>query len=178
MAIKDYDTATIQKELQTAPVQDGQMTERKGQEEVSVTPPFSPRTQRMAGKLLSPLGILFIAVLIMLTIVSFSLGLGMNTSKSSGDASSGASSSGMNMGGSSASDSTIPAATVAQGGQLAQYTIDTDGAKHFHFTAQEVMWTTVKGGQAEKAYTINGMVPAPTIRVTAGDHMRVTLHNT
>jgi manganese oxidase len=147
-----------------------------------VQPPFSPRTRRVAGELLSPLGILFIAILIMVTIVSFSIGLGLNTAKSSSASSSssasGSSMPGMDMSGSTSNDSAIPPATVNQGGQAATYAIDKDGAKHFDFTAKEVMWTPVTGGQPQKAFTINGMVPAPAIRVTAGDHIRVTLHNT
>jgi len=177
MAIQDHDMEVDNRSAQTAPAQDAHV-ERIEPESPSVPPPFSPRTRRVAGELLSPLGILFISVLIMLTIVSFSLGLGVNTAKSSSDISSGSSTTNMNMGGSSSSDSTIPQATEAQGGQLAHYTLDKDGAKHFNFTAKEVMWTPVTGGQPQKAYTINGMVPAPAIRVTAGDHIRVTLHNT
>ena len=54
--------------------------------------------------------------------------------------------------------------------------LDSDGAKHFTFTAKQVMWQPVKG-QKVLAWTLDGTVPGPMIRVTAGDHVRVTINN-
>lgn len=97
-----------------------------------------------------------------------------NTSSSS--STSGAS---MSMGSTSGSTSTanVPAATLSYGGLPATYVTDPDGAKHFTFTAEQVMWQPVKGSQRILAWTINGMVPGPAIHVVAGDHVRITLIN-
>ncbi|MBO0792081.1 MAG: multicopper oxidase domain-containing protein, partial [Ktedonobacteraceae bacterium] len=70
----------------------------------------------------------------------------------------------------------VPNATQQYGNQLATYTLDPDGAKHFTFTAEQVMWEVVKGHR-ELAWTINGTVPGPMLRVTAGDHIRITFTN-
>jgi FtsP/CotA-like multicopper oxidase with cupredoxin domain len=77
---------------------------------------------------------------------------------------------------SSTAPANVPNATQEYGGQLATYVVDPDGAKHFSFTAEQVMWEVIKGHRL-LAWTINGTVPGPMIRVTAGDHVRVTLIN-
>lgn len=70
----------------------------------------------------------------------------------------------------------VPDATQQYGNQLLAYTMDPDGYKHFTMTAQQVMWQPVKG-QKVLAWTLNGTVPGPMIRVTAGDKVRITVVN-
>lgn len=79
-------------------------------------------------------------------------------------------------GGSSAQTVSYPDATVNTGLQPAKYVLDSDGAKHFTLTAKEVMWEVVKGKRVH-AMTLDGMVPGPMIRFTAGDHVRITIVN-
>ncbi len=71
----------------------------------------------------------------------------------------------------------VPNATQNYGAQPAQYTVAADGAKEFHFTAEQVMWEPVHGKPCVLAWTLDGAVPGPTIRVTAGDHVRITITN-
>jgi len=71
----------------------------------------------------------------------------------------------------------VPNATQSYGNQLAKYVADPDGAKHFTFTAKQVMWEPVKGSPRVLAWTLDGTVPGPMIRVTAGDHVRITIIN-
>ncbi len=73
--------------------------------------------------------------------------------------------------------SNVPNATQSYGAQPAKYTVAADGTKVFHFTAQQVMWETIKGQPRVLAWTLDGTVPGPTIRVTAGDHVRITITN-
>lgn len=51
-----------------------------------------------------------------------------------------------------------------------------DGVKEFEITAQVVQWETKKG-QTFEAYTYNGIVPGPQIRVTEGDKVRIKFTN-
>lgn len=148
-----------------------------------VVPRQPPR--RKPGKvLLSPLGVLFLSCLVMVTLVSFGLGASATTQgaqsggtgNSSSSSMSASSSSSMGTSSSSAASKNVPNATQQYGGQPATYVLDPDGAKHFTFTAEQVMWEVIKG-QRVLAWTINGTVPGPTIRVTVGDHVRITLHN-
>lgn len=103
---------------------------------------------------------------------------GGSGSGSSASQSSSSSMSGMNMGSSSSSTakSTVPDATQQYGNQPLAYTIDSDGAKHFTMTAEQVMWSPVKGVKV-LAWTLNGTVPGPMIHVTAGDRVRITIVN-
>jgi FtsP/CotA-like multicopper oxidase with cupredoxin domain len=121
-------------------------------------------------RILSPLGIGVIAVLVTLGLVSYAL-LGVD----SGPASS-ANSGSHQMGSMSTSTSNVPNATAQYGNQPAKYVLDSDGAKHFTMTAKQVMWEVTKGHRV-LAWTFDGMVPGPQIRVTAGDHVRVTINN-
>lgn len=145
-----------------------------------VVPKESPRWP-WRRSFFSPLGVLFLSCLLMVALVSFGLGASV-TGGSAGSAPSSASdtqpsstSSGMS-GASQNAPSNVPNATQEYGGQSATYVLDPDGAKHFTFTAKQVMWEVVKG-QRVLAWTIDGTVPGPTIEVTAGDHVRITLHN-
>jgi plastocyanin len=51
-----------------------------------------------------------------------------------------------------------------------------DGAKEFTITAQLHAWSPLQG-VLTTAWTFNGQVPGQTIRVTEGDHVRITLIN-
>jgi manganese oxidase len=62
-----------------------------------------------------------------------------------------------------------------RGGQRMEYTMQ-DGIKVFDVTAKKVQWE-VTPGQMVEAYTYNGVVPGPEIRVTEGDKVRVRLTN-
>ncbi|MDP4084463.1 MAG: multicopper oxidase domain-containing protein [Bacillota bacterium] len=54
--------------------------------------------------------------------------------------------------------------------------ISQDGVKEFTLVAEPHMWEPVKGVIAN-AWTFNGQVAGPTIRVTEGDHVRIKLVN-
>jgi FtsP/CotA-like multicopper oxidase with cupredoxin domain len=119
--------------------------------------------------------VFFGCIVVMVALLSYGVGAMMTLNANS--ASSASSSASSSMSSSSTTDtSNVPNATQQYGNQLATYTRDPDGAKHFTLTAEQVMWD-VTGGHRELAWTINGTVPGPMIRVTAGDHVRVTLIN-
>ncbi|MGE5589677.1 MAG: multicopper oxidase family protein [Bacillota bacterium] len=65
--------------------------------------------------------------------------------------------------------------TEGKGGQMLSYTLDGD-TKVFELTAKEVMWEVSPGRQVQ-AWTWNGTVPGPVIRVTEGDRVRIIVHN-
>lgn len=105
----------------------------------------------------------------------------------------GGSSGGMNMGGSSASSSSgmtaaqmdaamlavdkqYPAKTEGLGAQPLAPKILADGTKEFDLDAKVVQWE-VSPGKKVDAWTYNGTVPGPTIRVSVGDKVRVVLKN-
>jgi FtsP/CotA-like multicopper oxidase with cupredoxin domain len=129
----------------------------------------------------SPLVVLFLAVIVMVALVFFGFGASAVPGQPSASNTASSSTSSSSMGNSSNSStstapSNVPNATQDYGNQLAKYTIDPDGAKHFTLTAMQVMWEPVKGHR-QLAWTINGTVPGPMIRVTAGDHIRVSFIN-
>jgi manganese oxidase len=177
MAVKDTETPP---QANGVPVSESTGSDGKGTESVA-RPYFRPAPRRKRS-IISPFGVIFIAVVVMVALVSYGLGATMvsnpsnaNTSTSS---SSGTSSPSMN-GSSNTNSSTanVPNATQDYGGQLAKYVVDADGAKHFTFTTEQVMWQPVKGMQRVLAWTVNGTVPGPMIRVIAGDHLRITVIN-
>ncbi len=51
-----------------------------------------------------------------------------------------------------------------------------DGRKEFNITAKVVEWET-EPGKKVSAWTYNGMVPGPTIKVNMGDRVRIRLDN-
>jgi uncharacterized cupredoxin-like copper-binding protein len=51
-----------------------------------------------------------------------------------------------------------------------------DGTKEFDLTAKIVDWE-VEPGKTVKAWTYNGQVPGPMIKVAIGDHVRIVLKN-
>lgn len=141
--------------------------------------PKAPPRRRFGRALLSPIGVLFLSSLLMVALVSFGLGAsatsGSNGSTQTSGTSNQSSSSSMTTS-SQAAPGGVPNATQEFGGQPATYVLDKDGAKHFTFTAKQVMWEVIKG-QRVLAWTLDGTVPGPTIRVTVGDHVRITITN-
>jgi FtsP/CotA-like multicopper oxidase with cupredoxin domain len=133
----------------------------------------------LARRLTSPRGILAASLLLIIAIGSFGFGAALNAQGSSAGTSS-TSNSGGSMSGSSNTTSqrptNVPDATQQYGNQPAKFVIDPDGVKHFTLTAEQVMWQPVKG-QKVLAWTLDGTVPGPTVRATAGDHVRITIVN-
>src|SRR5579883_1679712 len=128
-------------------------------------------------RIMSPLGIASIIGVVLVGLLGYGIGTAQanGAADNSGQQTSG---SGMNMGGSNTSSApaNVPVATQTEGAQPLAYTIDSDGAKHFTMTAEQVMWSPVKG-QRVLAWTLNGTVPGPTIHAVAGDHVRITIIN-
>ncbi len=69
----------------------------------------------------------------------------------------------------------FPAKTEGKGNQLLAPRME-KGVKTFDLTASVVQWE-VEPGRRVEAWTYNGMVPAPQIRVREGDRVRVNLKN-
>ena len=69
----------------------------------------------------------------------------------------------------------VPTATVDQGGQPLAFRQEGD-TKVFELTAQPVRWQILPDVTVT-AWSYNGMVPGPLIRVTEGDKVRIILHN-
>lgn len=72
-------------------------------------------------------------------------------------------------------DQGVPNATATRGGQPLTPRIE-NGVKIFELTAAPVKWQILKDVTAT-AWTYNGTVPGPMIRVTEGDKVRVVLKN-
>ncbi len=70
----------------------------------------------------------------------------------------------------------FPVATEGKGNQPLEPEVLPDGTKEFHLTAAITPWE-VSPGKVVDAWTYNGMVPAPAIRVEVGDKVRVVLDN-
>jgi manganese oxidase len=70
----------------------------------------------------------------------------------------------------------FPAKTEGLGGQPLAYRMDGD-VKVFQLTCQKVQWE-VEPGKRVEAWTYNGVVPGPEIRVTEGDKVRIHVTNT
>lgn len=69
----------------------------------------------------------------------------------------------------------IQPATEKVGGQPLVYR-EEDGVKIFELTAKPVLWEIMEGVKVT-AYTYNGTVPGPLIRVTEGDQVRIIVKN-
>lgn len=69
----------------------------------------------------------------------------------------------------------VPAATDSIGGQPLEFTLE-DGVKVFEITARPVLWN-ILDDVSVTAWTYNGTVPGPMIRVTEGDRVRVVFTN-
>ncbi len=70
----------------------------------------------------------------------------------------------------------FPAATKGKGGGILEPTVLADGTKEFAITAEIVDWE-VSPGKIVKAWTYNGVVPAPEMHVEVGDKVRIVLTN-
>ncbi len=70
----------------------------------------------------------------------------------------------------------FPAETEGKGNQILEPTIADDGAKVFDITAEITPWE-VEPGKIVEAWTYNGMVPGPIIKVDVGDRVRVNVTN-
>jgi uncharacterized cupredoxin-like copper-binding protein len=66
--------------------------------------------------------------------------------------------------------------TEGVGAQFMSPTVLADGTKEFDLTATISDWE-VEPGKTVRAWTYNGTVPGPTIKVQTGDRVRVVLHN-
>lgn len=137
---------------------------------------------KLAQHVLSPIGLTALVFIMFVALMGYGftvlVGAGLKSSQSTGGntTTTSSNSSGMNMNPTTTSGN-VPNATQDYGAQPAQYTVAADGAKEFHFTAEQVMWQPVKGHPRVLAWTLDGTVPGPTIRVTAGDHVRITITN-
>lgn len=72
-------------------------------------------------------------------------------------------------------DEGVPLATEKQGAQPLEYKLE-NGVKVFNLTAKPVKWP-ITGNTTVTAWTYNGTVPGPLIRVNEGDTVRVILKN-
>ena len=66
--------------------------------------------------------------------------------------------------------------TKGLGAQLMQPTVLADGTKEFDLTAKITDWE-VSPGKTVRAWTYNGTVPGPTIKVNSGDKVKIVLDN-
>ena len=138
-------------------------------------------TSRFAG-FFTPVVTTLLVAIVVVALLGFGIGAAAQSHPASGSgstANSGANSStmsGMSSSGNTTAPTNVPDATQQYGNQPAKYVLDADGAKHFTLTAEQVMWQPVKG-QKVLAWTLDGTVPGPIIRATAGDHVRVTIIN-
>jgi len=69
----------------------------------------------------------------------------------------------------------VQPATETQGGQALEFRSE-NGVKIFELTAKAVKWD-ILDNVAVTAYTYNGTVPGPMIRVTEGDQVRIVVKN-
>ena len=66
--------------------------------------------------------------------------------------------------------------TKGLGNQPLKATVASDGTKVFNLTAELADWE-ISPGKTVRAWTFNGTVPGPWIKVDVGDHVRVVLDN-
>jgi FtsP/CotA-like multicopper oxidase with cupredoxin domain len=70
----------------------------------------------------------------------------------------------------------FPAETEGRGNAPLDFEVLPDGTKQFELTAAVTPWE-VSPGQIVEAWTYNGIVPAPEIRLDVGDKVRIVLTN-
>jgi len=70
----------------------------------------------------------------------------------------------------------FPAATEGIGNQVLEPTVLPDGTKQFELTAAITKWE-VEPGRVVDAWTYNGMVPGPMLKLDVGDRIKVIFHN-
>lgn len=139
---------------------------------------FSIWDEDIWRRLTVPLSLIVVLAVALAGTLGYAMGQIVSGRGASVSQSSSSSSGGMNMGSSSSATgkTSVPDATQQYGNQPLAYTLDPDGAKHFTMTAEQVMWSPVKGVKV-LAWTLNGTVPGPLLRVTAGDRVRITIVN-
>lgn len=111
------------------------------------------------------------------------LGVGFVALVRADDASSSATSGGMSMSGGQpmmehmapAPMDGVPNATATRGGQRLPHVVD-DGVWVFRLEAKPVLWEVLPGTRAT-AWTYNGVVPGPEIRVPYGQRVRIIVQN-
>ncbi len=70
----------------------------------------------------------------------------------------------------------FPAETEGRGNEPLDFEVLPDGTKQFQLTAAVTPWE-VSPGQIVEAWTYNGIVPAPEIRLDVGDKVRILVTN-
>ena len=70
----------------------------------------------------------------------------------------------------------FPAETEGKGNQVLEPEILADGTKYFELTTEITKWET-EPGRIVDAWTYNGQVPGPAIRIDVGDKVRVKVIN-
>lgn len=70
----------------------------------------------------------------------------------------------------------FPATTEGVGNQTLEPTILADGTKYFELTTEITEWET-EPGKIVQAWSYNGQVPGPAIRVEVGDKVRIRIIN-
>jgi len=174
--LKVPDNASAQSE-QTSPEETESHSLARRAEGTIPTPPtvVTPPTIIYQQQKQTPYWVFFGCIVAMVALLSYGLGamITLNNQAANSATTTASSSSSTSA---STDTSNVPNATQNYGDQLAPYTIDPDGAKHFTLTASQVMWN-VTGGQRVLAWAINGTVPGPMIHVIAGDHVRITFIN-
>ena len=70
----------------------------------------------------------------------------------------------------------FPAETEGKGNAILDYEMTADGYKQFELTAAITPWE-VSPGQIVEAWTYNGIVPAPQIKLDVGDKVRILVTN-
>ncbi len=70
----------------------------------------------------------------------------------------------------------FPAETEGKGNQILEPEILADGTKYFELTTEITDWET-EPGRIVQAWTYNGQVPGPAIRIDVGDKVRVKVIN-
>lgn len=73
-------------------------------------------------------------------------------------------------------DRSFPVKTKGKGNQLLTPKVLADGTKEFHLTAKVAKWE-LEPGKVVDAWTYNGMVPGPIMRVNVGDKVRIVVQN-
>jgi FtsP/CotA-like multicopper oxidase with cupredoxin domain len=136
------------------------------------------KRQSLLTWLFGPIGMTLLVVVLFVALMGYGflvlVNTGIQSSQTTGATANNTAGMQMNP---TANPGNVPDATQTSGAQPAKYIVAADGAKEFHFTAQQVMWEPVQGKPRVLAWTLDGTVPGPTIRVTAGDHVRITLTN-
>ena len=69
-----------------------------------------------------------------------------------------------------------PAPTEGTGNQVLEPAVRPGGIKEFELTAEVTSWEVAPGTTVD-AWTYNGTVPGPQIRLDVGDRVRIVLHN-